>query len=50
MDVIGQQVLSQDTEKITLNTTLTKGNTLEITATLDGSTKTMKSKVRISNY
>lgn len=45
-ELIGEQTLASETEKITLNTTLTKGDRLVITATLDGNVKTMKSRVR----
>ena len=44
--VIGEQTLASETEKITLSQKLTKGDRLVITATLDGSVKTMKSRVR----
>lgn len=44
--VIGEQTLASETEKITLSQKLTKGDRLVIIATLDGSVKTMKSRVR----
>lgn len=44
--VIGEQTLESETEKITLSQKLTKGDRLVITATLDGNVKTMKSRVR----
>ncbi|EXF27123.1 hypothetical protein BA93_07455 [Finegoldia magna ALB8] len=44
--VIGEKILASETEKITLNQKLTKGDRLVITATLDGNVKTMKSRVR----
>lgn len=44
--VIGEQTLESETEKITLSQKLTKRDKLVITATLGGSVKTMKSRVR----
>lgn len=44
--VIGEQTLASETEKITLSQKLTKGDRLVITATLGGSVKAMKSRVR----